>query len=291
MEKKKIVGIGELLWDVFSDGKKLGGAPVNFAYHASQFGFEGCAVSAVGRDELGRELLDALSTKQLAGFIACVDYPTGTVQVTLDEQHVPQYEICEGVAWDNIPFTPQLEQLARECCAVCFGSLAQRSPVSRATIRRFVELVAPNAYRIFDINLRQHYYSREVAEYSLNVCNVLKINEQEVFDVARLLGYAATDEEAVCRQLLCDYDLRLVIETKGDIGSWVFSAGETSYVETPRVDAVDTVGAGDSFTGAFVASLLRGRSLREAHRKAVDVSAYVCTQKGAMPRLPQPLTD
>lgn len=287
MEKEKIVGLGELLWDVFPDGKALGGAPVNFACHASQFGFEGCAVSAVGKDDLGQEILDTLAGKGLVSLVEPVDYPTGTVQVTLDAQGVPRYEICEGVAWDNIPFTPQMERLARECRAVCFGSLAQRGAVSRATIRRFLGLVAPDAYRIFDINLRQHYYDREVVADSLGQCNVLKINDEEVAAVARLFGFSGFDEQEVCRRLLREYDLELVIETRGAAGSYVFTADETSRIETPRVEVVDTVGAGDSFAGAFVASLLRGSSLREAHRTAVDVAAYVCTQKGAMPRLPE----
>lgn len=287
MEKAKIVGLGELLWDVFPDGRVLGGAPVNFACHASQFGFEGCAVSAVGKDALGQEILDTLAEKRLVSLVERVDYPTGTVQVTLDARGVPRYEICEDVAWDNIPFTPQMERLARECRAVSFGSLAQRGAVSRATIRRFLGLVAPDAYRIFDINLRQHYYDREVVVDSLRLCNVLKINDEEVLAVARLFGFPATDEREVCRMLLREYDLKLVIETKGAAGSYAFTAAETSWIETPRVEVADTVGAGDSFAGAFVAALLRGYPLREAHRTAVNVAAYVCTQKGAMPRLPE----
>lgn len=287
MEKEKIVGLGELLWDVFPDGRALGGAPVNFAYHASQFGFEGCAVSAVGRDALGQEILDTLAEKQLVSLVEPVDYPTGTVQVTLDAQGVPRYEICEGVAWDNIPFTPHMERLARECRAVCFGSLAQRSAVSRATIRRFLGLVAPDAYRIFDINLRQHYYDREVVADSLRLCNILKINDEEVSAVARLFGLSTADEREVCGLLLREYGLKLVIETKGAAGSYVFTADETSWIETPQVEVADTVGAGDSFTGAFVAALLKGCPLGEAHRAAVDVAAYVCTQQGAMPLIPE----
>ena len=286
MKKGKIVGIGELLWDVFPDGRVLGGAPANFAYHASQFGFEGCAVSAVGNDALGREILDTLSEKGLKHMVACVDYPTGTVQVTLDRNGVPQYEICEGVAWDNIPFTAEMEGLAADCAAVCFGTLAQRSEVSRATINRFLDLVPAGACRIFDINLRQHYYDREVISDSLRKSNILKINDDEVAAVARLFGMTGMTEQQVCMRLLEEYGLGMVIETKGAAGSWVFTAGETSYIDTPRVDVADTVGAGDSFTGAFIAVLLSGGSLRRAHRSAVDVSAYVCTQKGAMPAIP-----
>ncbi len=286
MEKRKIVGIGELLWDVFPDGKVLGGAPANFAYHASQLGFEGWAVSAVGKDALGQEILDTMEEKQLRHIIEKVDCPTGTVQVTLDGNGVPRYEICEGVAWDNIPFTGDMKRLAGECAAVCFGSLAQRSEFSRATIRRFLSLVPADAYRIFDINLRQHYYGREVVDDSLSRCNILKINDDEVAAVAKLFDMKETSERDICFRLLEEYGLDMVIETKGAVGSYVFTAGGTSYIDTPQVKVVDTVGAGDSFTGAFIAALLNGKSIGEAHRLAVDVSAYVCTQKGAMPAIP-----
>jgi len=260
--KGKIVGIGELLWDVFPEGKVLGGAPANFAYHASQLGFEGYAVSAVGKDALGDEILDTLSDKRLSHLVETVDYPTGTVQVTLDERGVPRYEICEGVAWDNIPFTKPMERLARNCRAVCFGSLAQRSELSRTTIKRFLELVPVNAYRIFDINLRQHYYDRGIIHDSLLRSNILKINDEEVFALAGLFGMNDRSEQQICLHLMETYNLNMVIETKGAVGSYIFISGETSYIETPRVEVVDTVGAGDSFTGAFIAALLQGKSLR-----------------------------
>jgi fructokinase len=215
-----------------------------------------------------------------------IDYPTGTVQVTLDEQGIPQYEICENVAWDNIPFTPRTEELARNCGAVCFGSLAQRSEVSRETIHHFLELVPEDAYKIFDINLRQHFHTKEIIHKSLLQCNVLKINDEEVLTIAPLFGCEGLPEQDVCRCLLDAYNLDMVIETKGAIGSYVFTANETSYLDTPKVHVADTVGAGDSFTGTFVAALLCGESLRNAHQLAVEVSAYVCTQHGAMPKLP-----
>ncbi len=290
MESKKVAGIGELLWDVFPGGKALGGAPANFAYHASQLGLEGYAVSAVGHDALGGEILDTLAEKRLGRVVAEVDYPTGTVQVTLDDKGVPRYDICQDVAWDNIPSTPEMELLARSCRAVCFGTLAQRGATSRATIRRFLDLVPGDALRIYDINLRQHYYDSRVVDESLEQCNILKINDEEVAIVARLFGLDGLGEKEVCLRLLREYGLDIVIETKGAEGSYVFTADETSWLDTPRVQVADTVGAGDSFTGAFTAALLNGQSLREAHRLAVDVSAYVCTQQGAMPGLPAELT-
>jgi fructokinase len=283
---KTIVGLGEILWDVFPERKILGGAPANFAYHASQFGFEGYAVSAIGKDLSGKEILDSLAEKELNYLIETIDYPTGTVQVTLDGNGVPRYEICENVAWDNIPFTQRSEELAKTCSAACFGSLAQRSEVSRTTIHRFLESVQDEAYKIFDINLRQHFYNREIIHESLLRCNILKINDDEVIEVAKLFGYTGLPEQEICRNLLKSYHLNMVIETKGATGSYVLTADETSYMDTPKVHVADTVGAGDSFTGAFVAALLHGESIQKAHQLAVEVSAYVCTQHGAMPQLP-----
>lgn len=289
--KSIVVGIGELLWDMLPGGKALGGAPANFAYHASQFGLEGWAVSAVGGDEPGREILGTLDGKGLSRIVETVGYPTGTVQVTLDAEGVPQYDICRDVAWDNIPFTERTAALARECRAVCFGTLAQRGEVSREAIRRFLDAVPDDCLRVFDINLRQDYYGRELIHDSLTRCNILKINDEEVAVVAELFGMEGASETGVCTRLLSEYGLDMVIETCGTNGSRVFTTGEESFLETPHVKVADTVGAGDSFTGAFIAALLRGKSLREAHRLAVNVSAYVCTQPGAMPALPPNLTD
>ncbi|MDR2087583.1 MAG: carbohydrate kinase [Dysgonamonadaceae bacterium] len=286
MKNKTIAGIGEILWDVLPTGKVLGGAPANFAYITAQFGFNGYAVSAIGNDLLGKEILDNLAEKRLDFLIESVDFPTGTVQVTLNEEGVPQYEICENVAWDNIPITQHSNDLARICDAVCFGSLAQRNAVSRRSIYQFLELVPAGALKIFDINLRGHFYSEEIIENSLKKCNILKINDEEVISIAKLLGYDGLSEQEICRCLLQEYNLRMVVETKGATGSYVLTANETSYLETPKVHVADTVGAGDSFTGSFVAALLNGESIRNAHKLAVEVSAYVCTQHGAMPKLP-----
>ena len=288
---KTIIGIGEILWDVFPERKVLGGAPANFAYHASQFGLEGYAVSAIGKDLLGKEILDNLADKKLDFLIETIDYPTGTVQVTLNDKGVPQYEICENVAWDNTPFTQRTKDLALKCDAVCFGSLAQRSKVSRATIYRFLELVPKSAYTIFDINLRQHFYSREIIHESLLRCNVLKINDDEMLEVARLFGFGKMSEQEVCLNLLKTYNLDIVVETKGAIGSYVFAGDEISYFDTPEVHVADTVGAGDSFTGAFVAALLHGETIRNAHQLAVEVSAFVCMWHGAMPQLPDAIVE
>ena len=283
---KTVIGLGEILWDVFPERKILGGAPANFAYHASQLGFNAYAISAIGKDLLGKEILDNLTEKGLDYLIETTDYLTGTVQVTLNNEGVPQYEICENVAWDNIPFTKRTEELALQCNAVCFGSLAQRNAVSRTTIYRFLELVPKGIYKVFDINLRQHFYSKEIIHQSLLRCNVLKINDEEVVEVARLFGFTGMTGQEICLNLLKNYNLDIVVETKGAIGSYVLTNDEKSYIDTPKVLVADTVGAGDSFTGTFVAALLHGESIRNAHQLAVDVSAYVCTQYGAMPLYP-----
>lgn len=282
-----VVGMGEALWDMLPEGKKLGGAPANFAYHVSQLGLDGCVVSAVGDDVLGKEIRATFKEKKVKNMIATVPYPTGTVQVTLDAEGVPQYEIKEGVAWDNIPYTPELKALAAETKAVCFGSLAQRSVVSRNTINRFLDdMPKEGTLRIFDINLRQNFYSKDVLCNSFKKCNILKINDEELVTVSRMFGYPGIDLQDKCWILLAKYDLKMLILTCGVNGSYVFVPGSVSFVETPKVKVADTVGAGDSFTAAFVASILKGKSVSEAHRMAVDVSAYVCTQNGAMPELP-----
>jgi len=287
----KIIGMGEALWDMLPDGKKIGGAPANFAYHMSQLGFDSCVVSAIGNDASGDEIVEVFRAKSLDHQLERVGFSTGTVLVTLDAEGVPCYEIKEGVAWDNIPFTESLQALALATRAVCFGSLAQRSAVSRETINRFLDAMpdGEGQYKIFDINLRQHFYTKEIIEDSFRKCNILKINDDELVVVSTLFGYPAADFQETCRMLIDHYNLRALILTCGTNGSYVFAPGEISFFETPKVVIADTVGAGDSFTAAFCASILKGRSIREAHKLAVDVSAYICTQSGAMPRLPETL--
>lgn len=285
---KYIAGLGEALWDVLPSGRQIGGAPANFAYHAGQFGRPAYAVSAVGNDDLGNELLARFAEKNLYTLIPQIDFPTGTVDVSLTGDGIPLYDIRQGVAWDNIPTTAALLALANDTIAVCFGSLAQRSDVSRQTIYRFLDAMPDDSrvLKIFDINLRQHYYNREVITASLERCNVLKLNEDELPILVDMLGIGGTDAVTQGRGLMQAFDLRLVILTQGAHGSYVLSATDTSFIETPKVEVADTVGAGDAFTGAFVGSLLQGKTPREAHLTAVRISAYVCTQHGAMPEIP-----
>ena len=286
---KFVIGIGEALWDMLPEGKKLGGAPANFAYHACQFGLEGMAVSAIGQDSLGEEIVEALEAHHLPYHLDRVEYPTGTVQVTLDQQGVPQYEIKTDVAWDNIPYTKELAALAADCKAVCFGSLAQRNTVSRESIGLFLQAVPKDCLKVFDINLRQDFYNREVLEESFRRCDILKINDEELVVISRMFELPGLSLEEKCRSLIKTYNLQMLILTCGVNGSYVFYEGGMSFLDTPKVTVADTVGAGDSFTGAFVGSLLNGKTVPEAHETAVKVSAYVCTQSGAMPEVPDTL--
>ena len=286
---KFVIGIGEALWDMLPEGKKLGGAPANFAYHACQFGLEGMAVSAIGQDSLGEEIVEALEAHHLPYHLDRVEYPTGTVQVTLDPQGVPQYEIKTDVAWDNIPYTKELAALAADCKAVCFGSLAQRNAVSRESIGLFLQAVPKDCLKVFDINLRQDFYNREVLEESFRRCDILKINDEELVVISRMFELPGLSLEEKCRSLIKTYNLQMLILTCGVNGSYVFYEGGMSFLDTPKVTVADTVGAGDSFTGAFVGSLLGGKTVPEAHETAVKVSAYVCTQSGAMPEVPDTL--
>lgn len=288
-----VVGIGEALWDILPEGKKLGGAPANFAYHVSQFGLQSRVVSAIGDDRLGNEILENFQDKGLQTLIEKVAYPTGTVQVELDAVGVPCYDIKENVAWDNIPFTDKLKQLAGKTCAVCYGSLAQRNVVSRETINAFLDAMpgGKGQYKVFDINLRQGFYTREILCSSMERCNILKINDEELVTVSRMFGYPGIDLQDKCWILLAKYNLEMLILTCGVNGSYVFTPGNVSFVETPKVQVADTVGAGDSFTAAFISAVLKGKTVTEAHQLAVNVSAHVCTQNGAMPKLPENLLN
>ncbi|WP_300804888.1 carbohydrate kinase [uncultured Duncaniella sp.] len=290
--KNFVVGMGEALWDVLPEGKKIGGAPANFAYHVSQFGLPGIAVSAIGDDALGREIVENFDDKKLTYHLDTVPYATGTVQVELDPAGVPQYEIKENVAWDNIPWTAELEEIARNTRAVCFGSLAQRNVVSRETIGKFLDSMPEenDPMVVFDVNLRQGFYTKEILCESMKRCNVLKINDEELVTVSRMFGYPGIDLQDKCWILLGKYNLKMLILTCGINGSYVFTPGNVSFQPTPKVEVADTVGAGDSFTAAFVSSILKGKSVEEAHRLAVATSAYVCTQNGAMPVLPAEYT-
>jgi len=280
-EKPLVVGIGELLWDVFPDQKKAGGAPINFVYHATQMGAEGCAISAVGNDVFGTEIVQELEKNHICNYIEKVEHPTGSVLVELNNGS-PTYTIIEGVAWDYLPLTQQAIELIKKADAICFGTLAQRSSVSQSTIETLLTYASEEALRFFDINIRQHYYSKECIIKSLKKANVFKLNDEELLLLRPMFGLEGSDDD-VCRWFMKEYNLRYVVLTGGCSFSTIYSESEKSTLPTPTVIVSDTVGAGDSFSGAFVYSILTGKSLQEAHQKAVDIAAFVCTQHGAWP--------
>lgn len=288
--KKVIVGLGEILWDLLPNGKQLGGAPANFAYHAQALGCKGVAVSCVGDDELGHEITSRLNDLGLdTSYIAVDDtHPTGTVSVELDEKGKPDYIIHENVAWDNIPFSEAMLELAGEADAVCYGSLCQRSEVSRNTIREFLQATRKDCIRVLDINIRQSYYTEQSVRAMLELSNVLKLNDEELPLVGELLGVKG-GEIQILTKLEKSFELQLIVLTKGSRGSRLFGQGKDSYNKGYAAVIADTVGAGDSFTAVVTLGLLRGDELDEINDCANRVASFVCSQRGATPKLPHSL--
>ena len=283
---KIIVGIGEILWDCFPDHRTLGGATTNFAYHVSVLGNSGTVVSRLGSDELGMEARSRLYSIGLDSRYLQEDsvHSTGTVEVSVDEKGIPDYTIKENVAWDFIEWNHELAGLARNADAVCYGSLAQRSEVSRTTIRKFLQSVSRNALCVFDINLRQAFYSKEVVESSLEFADVLKLNSDEINSVMNLLGLGqALSLEDKCRIILKTYKLNLVCVTLGGAGSILVSKDETVKSSGYKVRVEDTVGAGDAFTAALTHHLLKGTPLKEANELCNRYGAWVASKKGGTP--------
>lgn len=286
-----IAGIGELLWDIFPDGKRLGGAPLNFTCHAHQLGAEGYPVSCVGRDADGAEVRAALRSLGVDPAYVADDasHPTGTVQVHLDTDGIPSYEICEDVAWDVLPMTPALQALAQRVDAVGFGSLGQRAPGSRDTIQAFLHAMRPDALKIFDVNLRQAFFSRDLLEASLVQANMVKLSDEEWSALAQVLELGSPGP-ALLSSLRQRYDLHLLAYTRGSRGSVLMTADETDSHDGYPVEVVDSVGAGDAFTAALCMGWLRGHPLSQINENANRVAAFVCSQPGATPVLPAALT-
>ena len=289
---KTVVGLGELLWDMFPSGKKLGGAPLNFAYHCHQLGAQGYPVSAVGADELGREILAVVASKEIPGqYVAELDtHPTGIVEVALDDNGKPEYVIKEGVAWDFIPECRELDELARQTDAVCFGSLAQRNAVSRWTIDRFLASMRSGFLKIFDVNLRQQFYTKSILQISLGLCNVLKLSDEELPVITELMGISGTIEERL-RTIVELLELKLIAYTRGSEGSLLVSASELDDHPGYPSEVANTVGAGDSFTAALCMGMLKGNSLSAINDQANRVAAYVCSKDTATPELPSGLVQ
>lgn len=286
MDKKIVMGVGEFLWDITPTGKRAGGAPVNFAYHASCDEVEGWAVSAVGKDGLGCELLTVAKEKGIRLLVAEVDRPTGTVDVILNNGQ-PDFHIHENVAWDYIPLTDELLKKASSASAITFGTLAQRSPVSRATTQALLKAASESAWKVYDINLRQKFWSKELIEESLRLANVFKINDDEMALLKGLFGFGDMGYDDVAARFIQDYGLRMLVLTAGAEFSSIYTPeGKVSEIPTPKVEVNDTIGAGDSFTGTLISGLLRGKSIPDAHADAVETAAYVCTQSGAWHKRP-----
>ena len=283
-DKQNIIGIGELLWDVLPEGKKLGGAPCNFVYHAQKQGALGLALSAIGNDANGKEILELLKAKNISTELIQVnEKPTSTVDIALNAEGVPEYTIHQDVAWDFMVLNDEILKAVSEADIICFGSLAQRNSTSRETIEKILNHSKPETLIVYDINLRQYFYSKEIIERSLQLCNVLKLNEDELPVVCDLLGVKAEGEEEQILDLIKAYNLKLAAYTKGSEGSLLMTPSEKSYLPTPKVNVKDTVGAGDSFTAAMIMGFAKGNRLKEIHQESVEISAFVCTQDGAMP--------
>jgi fructokinase len=284
-----VVGLGELLWDLFPAGKQLGGAPANFAYITSLLGDEGIPASRLGEDDLSAEALQRLRELGLpTEFIQRdADHPTGTVKVEVDSSGQPRFEISQSVAWDFLAWTPQWQTLAQHADAVCFGSLAQRSEASRATIRGFLSVMRPEALRVLDVNLRQDFFTAKILAESMELASVVKLNHEELPRIMQLfdLEHSSREslEESSARRLLTTHHLDLVCVTRGTNGSILVSAHETSEHPGFKVKVADTVGAGDAFTAALVHGYLRRSPLAQINESANRVGAWVASQSGATP--------
>ena len=283
----RVLGIGEVLWDLLPDGPQLGGAPANFAYHAHALGARAQVLTRIGKDRFGRDILERFKAMELPlGTVQLDDEaPTGTVTVTLNGKGVPHFVIQENVAWDRLEITQTARDAVGQADAICFGTLAQRQPASCATIQQLVSALPANALRVFDINLRQQFYSREIIDQSLVLANVVKLNDAELSVLSELFQLGDSIEQQM-EKLAQDFELRLVALTLGPNGSVLFQNGRWSKQPPPPVKVVDTVGAGDSFTAALVMGLLAEMELDALHAAAAEVAGYVCTQAGATPALP-----
>lgn len=293
MHRHIIVGIGEILWDIFPDGPRFGGAPANFACSAAGLGSHRVSVSmvsSVGNDDLGVQAFDSLGRRNVSTSYVTAQYkPTGQVLVELDERGRAGYEFAADTAWDNLTWSVDLEDLARRTDACCYGTLGQRNDRSRTTIQSFVAATVPSALRIFDVNLRPPFVSDSVLLDSLQLANVLKLSDEELPVVAELCGVSGVDDH-VMRQLAQRFELRTVALTRGPQGAVLLQGNQLSEHSGVETDVVDTVGAGDAFTAALAIGLLDGKNLDEINEAACSAAAFVCSQSGATPAM-SPFND
>jgi len=283
----KVIGIGEVLWDLLPAGPQLGGAPANFAHHARQLGAEARVISRVGNDVYGKQILSRFADMNINADTVQMDdrLPTGTAAVVLGTDGTPQFTITDGVAWDALTLTDEALNAARNANAICFGTLAQRSATSATTIQNLVAAMPSTALRVFDINLRQHFYNREILERSLESAHVLKLNDHEL-DVLTPLFELTGDAKQKIKHLAGRFELQLIALTRAERGSLLYQSGNWSETSWLLKDAVDTVGAGDAFTAALVMGMLHRFALDDIHRIAAEIAGFVCCCHGATPTLP-----
>jgi fructokinase len=272
------------LWYLLPTGKLVGGAPSNFAYHTQQQGASSCIVSAVGNDSNGNEIKEALLKKNLTtDYIQTVDYPTGTVDVNLNSSGEPSYSINENVAWDYISLPKNIDKQIKHTAILCFGSLAQRNAYTRNSIKKIIQKVNDDCLIVFDINIRQSYYNKEIIQESLAFCNVLKLNVDELAILRSLLNLKGLDDKVVIEKIMKQYNLKLVALTYGSKGSVLMTPNNVSQLKTPKINVLDTIGAGDSFTATMAMEFVKDKSLDKVHQRAIEVSSFVCQSNGAMP--------
>ena len=281
--KKIILAFGELLWDILPSCTVLGGAPFNFVYRVNSLGDIGLMVSRLSRDELGRKAFDQVVQLGLdTTYIQWDEHlPTGTVQVSFDEDNNPDFVIIPQVAYDQIELTDTLLEAVSTADCLCFGTLSQRSEKSRKTIEKLLERSTPNL-KLLDINLRKDCYNLETVSFSLQKADVLKLNEDEAHQLGRMLGVSHQNMPGFCEEMLDKWSLEHCVVTFGEKGAFAMSAaGEKVYVPGYRVKLVDSIGSGDAFSAGFVHEILRGTSIDQAARFGNVLGALVATKEGA----------
>lgn len=285
MDEYTLIGIGEILWDEFPGSKQLGGAPANFAFHASGLGARGVIVSCIGEDSRGREIKTQLD-KSGVPYLLSIDpnHPTGRVSVAADDKGMVNYIIHEDSAWDFFSCEPTLTDAARQADAVCFGTLAQRSQISGNTIINFIRETRESCLKVFDINLRQHYYTKAIISKLLDLTDVLKLNHEELGIVSAMFLLSGKEETSCLEELISLFGLDMIVLTKGKEGSRIFTSKDNDAVYKPDpVQVRDSVGAGDAFTAAVALGILKGFSLEKINRTASSVASFVCSKRGATP--------
>jgi len=279
--KPLIAGLGEVLWDLLPDGSQLGGAPANFAAHAAALGAKAILISAVGNDSMGEKAIEMLGRLNIDHTnVARCDHPTGTVQIEVVDGE-PTYEITKNVAWDHCVWHEGLAEVAESLDAVCFGTLFQRSITSHETTRRFLQATCSECLRIFDVNLRQDFFSDEVITESLEHANVLKLNHRELAVVSKVVGIEA-DKQSFIQEICKRFELKLATLTCGADGSWMGNTDTVHFCPSIPAEVVDTVGAGDSFTAAMVVGTLKQKPIPQVHADASRLAVSVCSHSGAI---------